>query len=73
MSENDIAVFENIFITLNNKAYHWDLWVAAYTIHSGCSDDSFADFRARLITLGDWSMKKQHVQPTVLPISELKR
>lgn len=37
---------------LDAEAYSWDLWAAAYTIHGGCSDDTFQDFRASLICQG---------------------
>lgn len=33
-------------------AYSWPLWGAAYVIHGGCGDDSFADFRASLVSRG---------------------
>ncbi|MFT3936957.1 MAG: DUF4240 domain-containing protein [Chitinophagaceae bacterium] len=53
LPEKDIAAFENIYNRLDNACYTWNLWAAAYTIHRGCSDDSFADFRAWLITRGE--------------------
>ena len=35
-----------------------DVWAAAYLIGGGCSDDSFIDFRARLISQGrGWYQK----------------
>jgi hypothetical protein len=38
--------------------YRWDVWAAAYLIGGGCSDDSFMDFRAGLISQGrDWYQK----------------
>jgi predicted DNA-binding WGR domain protein len=52
LTKSDIVEFQNIFNNLDNKIYTWDLWAAAYTIQSGCSDDSFMDFRAWLITRG---------------------
>jgi hypothetical protein len=47
-----IAAFEARFHELSVRAYRWDLWGAAYWMHGGCSDDSFMDFRACLISLG---------------------
>jgi hypothetical protein len=37
---------------LDERAYTWDLWGAAYVIEDGCSDDCFRDFRGYLISLG---------------------
>jgi hypothetical protein len=48
----DVAEFERLFEEQANRAYHWDLWGAAYVIRGGCSDDSFADFRDWLISMG---------------------
>lgn len=37
---------------MDERAYTWDLWGAAFVIDDGCSDDCFRDFRAYLISLG---------------------
>jgi hypothetical protein len=47
-----IADFGAIHRRLDERAYTWDLWGAAYVIEDGCSDDCFRDFRAYLIALG---------------------
>jgi uncharacterized protein DUF4240 len=47
-----IAEFERIRQGLDEQAYSWDLWGAAYVIEDGCSDDCFRDFRGYLISLG---------------------
>jgi hypothetical protein len=47
-----IADFGAIRRRLDERAYTWDLWAAAYVIEDGCSDDCFRDFRAYLISLG---------------------
>jgi uncharacterized protein DUF4240 len=47
-----IADFERIRHRLDEQAYTWDLWGAAFVIEDGCSDDCFRDFRAYLIALG---------------------
>jgi hypothetical protein len=47
-----IAQFEQIRQGLDEQAYSWDLWAAAYVIEDGCSDDCFRDFRGYLISLG---------------------
>jgi Protein of unknown function (DUF4240) len=48
----EIADFGEIYRRLDEQAYTWDLWAAAYVIEDGCSDDCFRDFRAYLISLG---------------------
>jgi hypothetical protein len=47
-----IVDFGRIRHRLDQGAYTWDLWGAAYVIDDGCSDDCFRDFRAYLISLG---------------------
>jgi hypothetical protein len=47
-----IAEFQRIRHRLDEQAYSWDLWGAAYVSEDGCSDDCFRDFRAYLISLG---------------------
>ena len=47
-----IADFGAIRRRLDEQAYTWELWGAAYVIDDGCSDDCFRDFRAYLISLG---------------------
>jgi uncharacterized protein DUF4240 len=47
-----IADFGAIRRRLDERAYTWELWGAAYVIDDGCSDDCFRDFRGYLISLG---------------------
>jgi Protein of unknown function (DUF4240) len=47
-----IVDYQRIRHGLDEGAYTWDLWGAAYVIEDGCSDDCFRDFRAYLISLG---------------------
>lgn len=47
-----IADFGRIRHRLDQQAYTWEIWGAAYVIDDGCSDDCFRDFRAYLISLG---------------------
>ena len=47
-----IVDFQRIRRRLDEGAYTWDLWGAAYVIEDGCSDDCFRDFRSYLISLG---------------------
>jgi hypothetical protein len=48
----EIVQFQQIRHRLDERAYTWDLWGAAFVIEDGCSDDCFRDFRAYLISLG---------------------
>jgi hypothetical protein len=47
-----IVSFQRVRHRLDERAYTWALWGAAYVIEDGCSDDCFRDFRAYLISLG---------------------
>jgi Protein of unknown function (DUF4240) len=47
-----IVRFQEIRRQMDERAYTWDIWGAAYVIDDGCSDDCFRDFRAYLISLG---------------------
>lgn len=47
-----IVGFARIRHRLDQRAYTWGIWGAAYVIDDGCSDDCFRDFRAYLISLG---------------------
>jgi len=47
-----IIEFQRVFGSLQDRAYSWDLWGAAYVINGGCSDDGFSDFRSWLISMG---------------------
>jgi hypothetical protein len=52
LAADDIAEFNVRYDNLIRKAYHWDLWGAAYIIGGGCSDDGFWDFRSWLVSRG---------------------
>ena len=41
--------FQLAFDTINDEAYRWDLWAAAYLMQAGCSDDGFDSFRGWLV------------------------
>jgi uncharacterized protein DUF4240 len=47
-----IVRFHQLRRQMDERAYTWDIWGAAYVIDDGCSDDCFRDFRAYLISLG---------------------
>lgn len=48
----DAMTFSHLFDSMMDRAYSWPLWAAAYIVSGGCSDDSFSDFRASLISRG---------------------
>ena len=52
LGADDLKDFIHHFDTADARAYDWKLWGAAYVIQGGCSDDSFSDFRATLISMG---------------------
>jgi len=47
-----IEKFDGFFQEKMDKSYTWNLWALAYLAFGGCSDDSFSDFRAWLISEG---------------------
>jgi hypothetical protein len=47
-----IVRFQQIRRQMEEQAFTWDVWGAAYVIEDGCSDDCFRDFRAYLISPG---------------------
>lgn len=52
LSPEAILEFARIRHRLDERAYSWALWGAAYVIEDGCSEDCFRDFRSYLISLG---------------------
>ncbi|MFE7135100.1 DUF4240 domain-containing protein [Streptomyces sp. NPDC057638] len=51
----EILAYAEAFATARSDLERWDVWAAAYLIGGGCSDDSFMDFRAGVISLGrEW-------------------
>jgi len=52
MPADELRSFDRHFCDCYYKANKWDIWGAAYIIHSGCSNDGFMDFRSTLISLG---------------------
>ncbi len=65
-SELTIFEFEQHFTRLHAALYRWDVWAAAYLINSGCSDDSFMDFRAALIAQGHAWYERALTDPDAL-------
>ena len=54
----EAEAFYVIFNQMMDAAYTWGLWGAAYLINGGCGDDTFADFRASLISRGRAAYQK---------------
>jgi hypothetical protein len=52
LDDDQLVRVEAAFCFAMRRAYDWNVWGAAYVILGGCSDDSFWDFRAGLISLG---------------------
>lgn len=52
-SEEDLRAFCEAFDQCMDQAYTWELWGFAYLANGGCSDDTFMDFRASLVALGE--------------------
>jgi hypothetical protein len=63
---DDLIKFSNAFVTLQNEAYDWKLWAAAYIINGGCSDDCFSDFRSWLIGQGKTAFENAVKDPETL-------
>ncbi len=59
-------VFGELFDAMDDRAYSWEVWGAAYVIHGGCSDDTFSDFRASLISRGKVGFDKAIRDPDSL-------
>jgi hypothetical protein len=52
LPEQEIVDFDTLFQEHMDRAYHRNLWAAAFIIQCGCSNDGFMDFRAWLISRG---------------------
>ncbi len=63
---DDIVKFDSLFKTLQDRAYTWELWAAAYIINGGCADDCFTDFRSWLIGQGQKVYKDAINNPDTL-------
>src|SRR5260370_38479863 len=66
LSKDGALEFGRLFDAMMDKAYHWPLWGAAYVIHGGCSDDTFSDFRASLISRGRLAFEHALSDPDTL-------
>jgi hypothetical protein len=66
LQKDEALGFAQQFDAMMDKAYNWPLWGAAYVINGGCSDDSFADFRASLISRGRAAFERALSDPDSL-------
>ena len=66
LSPDDLVSFIRIFEAVDKEAYTWPLWGAAYVMNEGCSDDTFSDFRATLISYGQAIFYKTLADPDSL-------
>ncbi len=70
LSKDDAKTFVNIFDSMMDRAYSWQLWGAAYVINGGCGDDTFSDFRASLISRGRSAFERALSDPESLAIED---
>src|SRR5262245_39326466 len=63
LSLDEVCSFHRHFDECQDRAYTWELWAAAYIIGGGCSDDSFSDFRATLISMGRETFERALADP----------
>lgn len=63
---DEVCSFHKHFDQCEDRAYSWELWAAAYIIGGGCSDDSFSDFRATLISMGRQTFEQTLANPESL-------
>ena len=66
LSKDEALEFARLFDEKMDEAYSWPLWGAAYVINGGCSDDSFSDFRASLISRGRQAFERALSDPDSL-------
>jgi hypothetical protein len=71
LSPDELRCFVQNFDECDARAYNQPLWGAIYSLRGGCSDDSFQDFRATLISLGRAAFEKALSKPDDLADLEL--
>jgi len=52
LTQHQLIAFDQIYHHQLKRAWHWDLWAAAYILNDGCSDDCFDYFCDYLISRG---------------------
>ncbi|GLI00268.1 DUF4240 domain-containing protein [Phytohabitans aurantiacus] len=58
--------FQHAYDVVNQEAYRWDLWAAAYLMRGGCSDDGFDYFRGWLAAQGRTTWEQALADPDSL-------
>jgi hypothetical protein len=66
LSATEVASFQSHFDDAMDRAYTWPLWAAAFIMNGGCGDDSFMDFRATLISMGQKTLEQVLADPEAL-------
>lgn len=68
----ELLSFQAHFDEAIDTAYTWPLWGVAYIMNGGCSDDSFMNFRATLISMGRETFEGAVEHPDSLATPELE-
>jgi len=71
LSPDELRGFVEHFDLCDARAYNHLLWGAIYTLRGGCSDDSFQDFRANLISMGRTAFERTLSDPEHLADLEM--
>ena len=66
LSPGELTSFVEHFNSCDARAYSHPLWGAIYALRGGCSDDSFQDFRATLISMGRAAFERTLAEPDSL-------
>jgi hypothetical protein len=66
LKAEEVRGFGDILDIQFNKAYHWNLWAAAYLINGGCNEEEFDQFLYWLISLGEERFEKVLEDPDTL-------
>lgn len=66
LERSELNEFIAHFDAADTAAYSWPLWGAVFVMRGGCSDDSFSDFRATLISHGRQIYQSAHDDPDSL-------
>ena len=72
LTSDELSDFIKHFDQADAAGYSWELWGAAYVIHGGCSDDSFSDFRATLISHGSEVYRTALADPESLAVLDVE-
>ncbi len=72
LSLEEALSFDGHFTDCLDRAYSWPVWAAAYIMGSGCSDDSFWDFRSTLISMGREIYERAMADPESLAELDLE-